>query len=398
MADTKRSLLSRRMIAPAPRDGRCAARAGQGPAGGLLMSARGACRAAARRHQAKSAAERRPRIRRAHERLADEKRLDAARAQRGHVRRREDAALGHDELAGGNRRQEPERGRERHVERAQIAVVDADERRGEQERALELRAVVDLGQHRHAELARAGFERREPRIGERRHDQQDRVGADRARLRHLILVDDEILAQHRQRARRARRGEVGGIALEVRAVGQHRQARGAASLVARRDRGRIEIGAQHAAARARLLDLRDDGRTTGRDLRAQGALEVARRGLRARGRGDLGRPAAPASPRRSRRPWSRGSAPGCRPPPSRRSGVRRAELLRHGDELLQLPLRRAGPRSPPARVRCLPRPSRRRPPHTARHPHSARRSRAASLRRCPAPPAPFPSIPRRPPP
>jgi hypothetical protein len=39
------------------------------------------------------------------------------------------------------------------------------------------------------------------RVVERRDDQQDRVGAHRARFGDLVLVDDEILAQHRQSAR-----------------------------------------------------------------------------------------------------------------------------------------------------------------------------------------------------
>ena len=73
---------------------------------------------------------------------------------------------------------------------------------------------MDLDQHVHPEFARAGFERGQLRIVERRDDQQDRVGAQRARLGDLVLVDDEFLAQRRQRARRARRDEILGRALE----------------------------------------------------------------------------------------------------------------------------------------------------------------------------------------
>ena len=61
---------------------------------------------------------------------------------------------------------------------------------------------MNLDQHREPEFARAGLERGELRIGQRRDDQQDGVRADGARLGDLILVDDEILAQHGQRARR----------------------------------------------------------------------------------------------------------------------------------------------------------------------------------------------------
>ncbi len=65
--------------------------------------------------------------------------------------------------------------------------------------------------------------------------------------------------------------------LEERLVGEHRQARGACALVRRRDRRGIEALAQHALAGARLLDLGDHGSLAGRDLRAQRALEAARR-------------------------------------------------------------------------------------------------------------------------
>ena len=92
---------------------------------------------------------------------------------------------------------------QRDVERAQIAVVDADERRRKPQRAVELGGVVHFDQHRKRSVrAGAGFERREPRVVVRRDDQQDGVGAHRARLGDLILVDDEILAQHRQASTR----------------------------------------------------------------------------------------------------------------------------------------------------------------------------------------------------
>ena len=133
--------------------------------------------------------------------------MHAVRAHRRDVGRREDAAFGDHQPAGRNARQQVERGRERHVEGAQVAVVDADERRREPQRALELGGVVHLDQHRHAEVARAGFERGEARVVERGDDQQDRVGAQRARLGDLVLVDDEVLAQRRQRAGGARRGQ-----------------------------------------------------------------------------------------------------------------------------------------------------------------------------------------------
>ncbi len=45
--------------------------------------------------------------------------------------------------------------------------------------------------------------------------------------------------------------------------------------IARRDGGRFERVAQEPLARARALDLRDDGRLAGRDLRTHRADEIA---------------------------------------------------------------------------------------------------------------------------
>ena len=90
-------------------------------------------------------------------------------------------------------------------------------------------------------------------------------------------------------AGRARRRQVFGRALEKGFVGEHRQARGAAALVARGDRRRVESGANHAAARARLLDFGDDRRLSGGELRPQRALEIPRPGGRARRGLDLAR-------------------------------------------------------------------------------------------------------------
>ena len=58
-------------------------------------------------------------------------------------------------------------------------------------------------------------------------------------------------------ARFARRFEIGELALEGRPVGQHRQAGRAAVLIGLGQRRRIEIGADQALRRARLLDLGD---------------------------------------------------------------------------------------------------------------------------------------------
>ena len=64
--------------------------------------------------------------------------------------------------------------------------------------------VVDLDQHVEAEVVRGLVERARGLVVDRGHDDEDAVGAPGARLEHLIGIEEEILAQDRQRRRRAR--------------------------------------------------------------------------------------------------------------------------------------------------------------------------------------------------
>ena len=73
----------------------------------------------------------------------------------------------------------------------------------------------------------------------------------------------------------ARLLEVGGITLEEPRISEHAQRRSAMALVAGGNVRRGEVLAQHALARARLLDLGDDTSLACGDLRAQAADEVA---------------------------------------------------------------------------------------------------------------------------
>ena len=168
-------------------------------------------------------------------------------------------------------------------------------------------------------------------------DQQDRVGADRARLEHLPGVDDEVLAQRRQRGRRACRREIRRRALEERRVGQHAQRRGAVALVAGRDLGRPEVFAQHALARARLLDLGDHRGVAGVDAtpQARRRSRAPHRSPRPRARTRRGRAvAAPAATSSRLTATIRSRMSLIAPQPLRLSPG-------EGDELVELGARRA---------------------------------------------------------
>ena len=146
--------------------------------------------------------------------------------------------------------------------------------------ALELVRVVHLHQDVHPEVLGEPCELVERRVPEGGDNQKDAIRAERPRLVDLVGVDDEVLAQHRQPARRPRLHQMAVGAAEERLVGEHRKRRRTSLGVVARNRLRIEVLAQHPLARRRLLQLRDDRRLAGRDARLQRRGESARRGLR----------------------------------------------------------------------------------------------------------------------
>ena len=143
---------------------------------------------------------------------------------------------------------------------------------------------------------------------ERRHDQQHRVRAGRARLVELVRVDDEVLAQDRNRHRGAHRTQILERAAEEALVGEHRDRGGAGGRVAARDRDRIVRLAQHALRGRAALALGDDRRTRARAARPR-SRAAARRTARS---GAAPRPAAARARRRPRRARARRSRSGYR--------------------------------------------------------------------------------------
>ncbi len=237
------------------------------------------CRVETRPTLPNSSRSRCARIRRAHQALADQEGVHAVGAHRCHVLGRADAALGHHDTVGRDAIEQRVGGVQRDLEAVQVAVVDPDQPPGYRERHLELGGVVHLDQHVQAELGRQRRQVRHVRgrVGKGRGDQQDAVGTQRARLHDLVGIDGEILAQHRQRDRGARRLQVRIRPLEEIDVGQHRKAGRAALLVGSRQRGRIEIGPDQALAGRGLLDLGDHRVAPGGDARGQRIGKAAHR-------------------------------------------------------------------------------------------------------------------------
>ena len=159
----------------------------------------------------------------------------------------------------------------------QITVVHAHQRRGKLHRSGEFGGVVRLDEHGHPQFVRQRFHFLHARQAQRGDDQQNAIRAHRARLKNLIRIDHEILAQHRQRAGGARGLQIFRRTLKVIAIGQHRQTRRAAVCIARGDIGRIEISADHALGRAGFLDLGNHCGLTVNEAAPDRTHKVARR-------------------------------------------------------------------------------------------------------------------------
>src|SRR5690606_9146307 len=101
------------------------------------------------------------------------------------------------------------------LETAQIAIVDAQQRGLKFQRDFQLGAVVDFHQHVHAQFDGQGFELLQLRRAQRSGDEQDAIGAQGSGGNNLVGVDNEVLAQHRQRAGGTRLTQVVVAALEI---------------------------------------------------------------------------------------------------------------------------------------------------------------------------------------
>src|SRR5579875_1216675 len=158
----------------------------------------------------------------AHEGLADEHGVDARGAHPVDVRAGAQPRLGDDGGAGRHLLAQLEGALEIDPERREVAVVDADHAGREPPRALELGRVVDLDEDVEPVPGGVAEQRAELVVGERGDDEQDRVGAARRGLRDLVLTDDEVLAQQRQRRRAPGPGEILERAPEADVLGEHR--------------------------------------------------------------------------------------------------------------------------------------------------------------------------------
>ena len=144
------------------------------------------------------------RVRRAHQRLADQHRVDAGRPQPrdvGGVRIPDSATMIRSAGTRGRMRVASSRSTV-NVRRSRL-LMPTIVAPASTARATSVSSCASTSASSPAAAA-AASSARELAVGQRRDNQQHRIGAGRSRLDDLVAVDDEVLAQERQRARAAR--------------------------------------------------------------------------------------------------------------------------------------------------------------------------------------------------
>ncbi len=191
------------------------------------------------------------RIARPHERLADERAVEPERTPARDGRRLADPRLGDDEPVVGDELAQASRAVDVDLERAQVAVVEADQAGPCGEGALQLPGIVDLDERLETDLERVVHESRELPGRMENRQQQDEIRTGGPQHRQLDGLDDEILGQHRHGHRRPHRPKVVHGTSEPVGLAQDRDGRGATGFVGSGARHDVVIGRRDLARRGR---------------------------------------------------------------------------------------------------------------------------------------------------
>ena len=162
-----------------------------------------------------------PGIGRAHQRRADEHRICAGQLGRGRLRAGLDRALGDQDAVAGRAREQRQLAAPVEIERRQVARVDADHRRVERDRTLELIRVVRLDERVEAERVRATQQRTHLHVVEIAQEQEHRVRPGRSRGLEIVRRREEALGEQGQRRGSARGAQIVPRAAEA-LVDEHR--------------------------------------------------------------------------------------------------------------------------------------------------------------------------------
>src|SRR5260370_19044368 len=199
-----------------------------------------------------------PDVVRAHQRFADEDGTDAAGRKALHVGTRADAAFADHAHAGREFRGNLQRVFQPRDECAQVAVVHTDQARAGVQHAPQVRPLVKLHERLEPQFVSLTPQARQRLAVEDLRDEQHGVGAGEARFQELIALADEVLAQQREIHGGADVAQVRQAALEERLRRDDGQAGSTVGGVGASDGDGVEVGAQDAGRRRRLLHFRDD--------------------------------------------------------------------------------------------------------------------------------------------
>lgn len=134
-----------------------------------------------------------------HEMLADKEGIEAGGAEMAKIGMGAQARFGHGDAVIGDLLDQFQRGLRVHREGLQIAIVYADDMGFGGEGAIELGACVDFNQRFHLQCATEGDEVAQQRIVESGNDQEEAIGVVGARFPDLPGIEDEVLAENRER-------------------------------------------------------------------------------------------------------------------------------------------------------------------------------------------------------
>ncbi len=144
------------------------------------------------------------------------------------------------------------------AEMGEVAVVDADDRRGEIEDAPGIGFVMDFDEAFEADALGEGGEGGKGIVIEDADDEEHGVGAHGGGFIDLVGVEDEVLAQDGEVGDAAGAFQVLGGAFEESGFGEDGQSGGAAGFVGGGEIGGIEIGADVAEGGGGAFDFGDD--------------------------------------------------------------------------------------------------------------------------------------------
>src|SRR5262249_3595313 len=140
-----------------------------------------------------------PLVFRPHQLFADQDGVESGGAQTFDVFARLDTAFTHERDLLWEFGREIEGSLKRSFKRAQVAVIDTEHPHVVTERLLNVHAVVDFDQRVESHAVSDLQQVVEQWAVQDRGDQQDRVGAGVRGLVNLVLVEDEVFPQQRQR-------------------------------------------------------------------------------------------------------------------------------------------------------------------------------------------------------